>query len=101
MKSEDVDHIAHLARIALEPAERERITRQLDDILRYVGKLGELDTSGVEPMPYPIEIRDAFRSGRATPGLTREAALANAPKTEGLFFRVPRILEGGDACSSA
>ncbi len=95
MDRKDVEGIASLARLELSEEEIERIRLELGDILHYVSKLKELDTGGVEPMPYPIDIGNAFRAGRVAPALTRAEALAGAPKTEGLFFRVPRVIEPG------
>jgi aspartyl-tRNA(Asn)/glutamyl-tRNA(Gln) amidotransferase subunit C len=95
MERKDVEQIANLARLRLADDELERVRRQLGDILHYVSKLDELDVRGVEPTPYPIEIANAFREGRVAPALTRAEALSGAPKTEGLFFRVPKIIDAG------
>lgn len=98
MDRTDVAGIANLARLRLAEDELLRVQKQLGDILHYVSKLNELDVAGVEPTPYPIELGNAFRDGRVAPALTRAEALDQAPKTEGLFFRVPKIIEtGGDA----
>jgi aspartyl-tRNA(Asn)/glutamyl-tRNA(Gln) amidotransferase subunit C len=98
MDRNDVAGIANLARLRLSEDELERMRRELGNILDYVSKLNELDVRGVEPTPYPIEMGNSFREGRVAPALTRAEALSGAPKTEGLFFRVPKIIEpGGDA----
>ncbi len=89
---DEVLHVAQLARLSLEPAEIELFTRQLNDILAYVEKLQELDTTGVEPLAHVIPVFNAFREDTVTQGLPREAALDNAPAQEEGAFLVPRII---------
>ncbi len=89
---EEVLHVAHLARLSLGPAEVELFTRQLNDILAYVEKLQELDTTGVSPMAHVIPVFNAFREDEVKPGLPREQTLHNAPAREEGSFVVPRII---------
>ncbi len=89
---EEVLHVAQLARLALEPAEVELFTRQLNDILAYVEKLQELDTTGVTPMAHVLPVFNAFREDAVKTGLPREEALDNAPEREEGNFVVPRII---------
>jgi aspartyl-tRNA(Asn)/glutamyl-tRNA(Gln) amidotransferase subunit C len=89
---EEVLHVATLARLSLEPAEVELFTRQLNDILAYVEKLQELDTTDVPPLAHVIPVSNVFREDAVTPGLDREAALDNAPAREEGAFLVPRII---------
>ena len=91
----DVARVAKLSRLEVKPGELAAFTSQLRAILGYVNLLGEVDTAGVEPMAHAIELRDVLREDEPTPMLPREAALANAPATDGEFFLVPQIL-GGD-----
>jgi aspartyl-tRNA(Asn)/glutamyl-tRNA(Gln) amidotransferase subunit C len=65
----------------------------LGDILAYMEKLNELDTSNVEPMMHALPMTNVFREDEVQPSLDREAALMNAPKTDGEYFLVPRILD--------
>jgi len=90
---EEVEYVAHLARIALEPEEAEKFTGQLDQILQYFEKLAELDTSEVEPTRHAIAIVNAFREDEVKPSYDSGTALANAPARHGSFFRVPKIIE--------
>jgi aspartyl-tRNA(Asn)/glutamyl-tRNA(Gln) amidotransferase subunit C len=92
LTKEEVLHVAQLARLALEPGEVELFTRQLNDILAYVEKLQELDTSGVTPMAHVIPVFNAFREDEVKTGLDRDAALDNAPGREEGSFVVPRII---------
>jgi aspartyl-tRNA(Asn)/glutamyl-tRNA(Gln) amidotransferase subunit C len=89
----EVEHVARLARLELSEDEKERMTSQLDSILGYVDKLNALDTSQVEPTTTVIPMVSVMRDDVARPSLDREAALANAPDREDVFFRVPRIIE--------
>ncbi len=87
----EVDHVARLARLDLEPDERERLALQLGLVLEYVGRLAEVDLEGVEPT---IQARtNVFREDQPAPTLSPEVALANAPARQGDYFRIPRILE--------
>ena len=91
----DVAKVAHLARLRLGDEELDRITVQLGAILGYVERLSEVDTEGVEPLAHAVERTNVFREDVETPMLPREAALANAPKTDGRYFLVPQILDAG------
>lgn len=91
----DVEKVALLARLRLEDAELDAMTTQLGEILHYVERLSEVDTTDIEPMAQAVERTNVFREDVETPMLPREAALANAPKTDGQYFLVPPILEGG------
>ena len=92
LSREDVLHVAELARLSLGPEEVELFTRQLNDILAYVEKLQELDTSGVEPLAHVIPVFNAFREDEVREGLPLEEALENAPAREEGNFLVPRVI---------
>ncbi len=89
---EEVLHVADLARLSLLPEEIELFTRQLNDILAYVEKLQELDTTGVEPLAHVIPVFNVFREDVVSQGLDRDAALSNAPAREEGALVVPRII---------
>ena len=88
----EVLHVANLARLSLVPEEIELFTRQLNDILAYVSKLEELDTTGVEPLAHVIPVFNVFREDVVREGLDRDTALSNAPAREEGAFVVPRII---------
>lgn len=94
LSRDDVLKVAMLARLKLSEAEVERIAAQLGDVLNYVEVLNEIDTEDVEPMAHAVELSNVFREDVARESLPREAALANAPKSDGRYFLVPQILEG-------
>jgi aspartyl-tRNA(Asn)/glutamyl-tRNA(Gln) amidotransferase subunit C len=90
-----VRHVARLARLELTEAEVPRLVRDLSRILAHVDALARAD---VAPAPAtalgdPVPV-SALRPDVPAPGLTRAEALANAPDQDGVFFRVPRVLEG-------
>ena len=82
LTKEEVLHVAELARLSLRPEEVDLLTRQLNDILAYVEKLQEVDTSGVPPMAHAVQVYNVFR----------EDGLANAPAQEEGTFVVPRVI---------
>jgi aspartyl-tRNA(Asn)/glutamyl-tRNA(Gln) amidotransferase subunit C len=92
LSREEVLHVAELARLSLRPEEVELFTRQLNDILAYVQKLNELDTTGVAPLAHVIPLFNAFREDVAKESLPLEAALKNAPALEEGSFLVPRVI---------
>jgi aspartyl-tRNA(Asn)/glutamyl-tRNA(Gln) amidotransferase subunit C len=89
----DVKYVAHLARLALSPAEEEKLGAQLKNILGYIEKLKELDVSQIEPTAHAVPLVNVFRPDVTCPSLSNEDALRNAPaKANGLFI-VPKIVE--------
>lgn len=89
----EVEHVARLARLELSDDEKERMTTQLDAILGYMETLNTLDTADVEPTTTVIPMVSVMRDDEVRASLDREDALANAPEREGVYFRVPRIIE--------
>jgi aspartyl-tRNA(Asn)/glutamyl-tRNA(Gln) amidotransferase subunit C len=90
---EEVEHVAVLARLKFNEEEKERFTLQLNAILEYMEKLGELNTAQVEPTYHAVAQSNVFREDAVQPALPREVTLANAPDAEGGLFRVPKIIE--------
>jgi aspartyl-tRNA(Asn)/glutamyl-tRNA(Gln) amidotransferase subunit C len=86
---DEVLHVARLARLELSEPELERFAEQLNAILEAVGKVGELDLSGVEPTAHPLELANIWAEDEPRPSLTVEEALADAPDREDGAFRVP------------
>jgi aspartyl-tRNA(Asn)/glutamyl-tRNA(Gln) amidotransferase subunit C len=88
----DVEYIASLARLRFKDEELENFTHQLNDILKYVEKLNELDTENVEPLSHPVEGCNVFRKDELKPSIPTEEALKNAPSSTEEFFRVPKVI---------
>ena len=90
--AEEVREIALLARLALAEPEIARMTRDLDAILAHVDALKDLDTRDTEPMTHAVRFDCALRPDVAGEPLGVDEALRNAPRREGDYFQVPRIL---------
>lgn len=90
-----VAKVATLARLKLTDAEIDEYVGRLGAVLEYVHVLDELDTSNVEPLVHAFEMTNVFRVDEVQPSLPRAAALANAPKSDGRCFLVPRIIDAG------
>ena len=89
--TEDVLHVARLARLEIPAGEIEAVREQLGAILEAVGKVAELDLSDVEPTSHPLDLVNAWAEDEPRPSLEREAALANAPDARDGAFRVPSV----------
>lgn len=87
----DVEHVAKLARLELSEEEKEKFSKQLGDILKYVEQMNEVDTTGVEPMSHAIPMVNVMREDEVVSKHTKEELMANAPLKEDGFFRVPKI----------
>ncbi len=92
ISKKEVEYIANLARLKLTQQEIENYTHQLNDILEYMEKLNELDTSEVKPLSHPVENINVFRDDEIVPSVSREDALKNAPDSTEEFFKVPKII---------
>ena len=93
-----VKKVAGLARIALADGDAERLAPELNNILGWIEQLGEVDTTGVEPMtaviPNSLRLRaDVVDADPLTGGGIRDALMKNAPQAEHGFFTVPKVIE--------
>jgi aspartyl-tRNA(Asn)/glutamyl-tRNA(Gln) amidotransferase subunit C len=93
VSSEQVRHIAKLARIAMSDEEIERLVPELNNILGWIEQLGEVDTDGVEPLTAVIDQKLRLRDDVVTDGNIRDDILANAPDAQHGFFAVPKVIE--------
>lgn len=93
ISKEEVEHVAKLARLLVSEEEKDLLSRQLSNILSYVGKLNELNTKGIEPISHVIDIKNVFREDKVKESLLQDIALSNAPDKRDGFFRVPKIIE--------
>ncbi|HET7726808.1 MAG TPA: Asp-tRNA(Asn)/Glu-tRNA(Gln) amidotransferase subunit GatC [Candidatus Limnocylindrales bacterium] len=94
LSREDVEHVAHLARLGMSPEEIDRIRGELNHIIEQYTKLAELDTEHIPPTAQTIELENILRDDVARPSLPVDAVLANAPEREDDLFVVPAILGG-------
>ncbi len=89
----DVAYVARLARIKLTEDEANTVQKQLDDVLKYVEKLRELDVSGVDAAGNSLAAFNVFREDVSRDWLTAEQALSNAPRQANGLFVVPKVVE--------
>jgi aspartyl-tRNA(Asn)/glutamyl-tRNA(Gln) amidotransferase subunit C len=87
-----IDNLSNLARLEFNAAEKEEIKKDLQRMIHFVEKLGELDTAGVEPLLHMSPQTNVLRDDRIQGSVTREEALANAPATDGTYFKVPKVI---------
>ncbi|MGE0868654.1 MAG: Asp-tRNA(Asn)/Glu-tRNA(Gln) amidotransferase subunit GatC [Kofleriaceae bacterium] len=92
----EVEDIALLARIHLEPAEVEQMERELGAILDVFAALAAVDTAGVAPMTHAVPMNLALRDDEVAPSLPAETALRGTPKRDGDLIVVPAILPGSE-----
>jgi aspartyl-tRNA(Asn)/glutamyl-tRNA(Gln) amidotransferase subunit C len=90
---EQVEHVAHLARLGLSEEETDRLQQQLSAILGHMQIIDQLDTSAIPPTAQVIPVSSVMRDDVARPSLPVEDILKNAPRREGDFFKVPPVLE--------
>jgi len=101
---EEVERVAELANLDLEPDEKPRMQRDLNAILGYVAQLNELNTAGIEPMAQVSDLLDlgsdadaghgkALRPDGLRPSLDRGRVMEEAPETDGAFFKTPKVIE--------
>ncbi|MBN2331604.1 MAG: Asp-tRNA(Asn)/Glu-tRNA(Gln) amidotransferase subunit GatC [Deltaproteobacteria bacterium] len=91
--SDEVGHVARLARLAMSETELATYGSQLDGILGYVAKLNEIDTSGVQPTAHVISLATPYREDEPGVSFTHEEILANAPVRQEFYFQVPQVIE--------
>jgi aspartyl-tRNA(Asn)/glutamyl-tRNA(Gln) amidotransferase subunit C len=103
VSEKDVERVAELANLELTSSEKAAMLRDLNSVLAYFAQLNELDTSSVPPMAQvadqltiggePGANTQHLRPDEVAPSLSREQVMACAPDTDGIFFRVPKVIE--------
>ncbi|WP_308517204.1 Asp-tRNA(Asn)/Glu-tRNA(Gln) amidotransferase subunit GatC [Sphingomonas flavescens] len=91
--SQQVRHIAKLARIGMDDAQIEALVPELNNILGWVEQLAEVNTDGVEPLTAVIDQKLRLRDDVVNDGDIRDKVLANAPEAQHGFFAVPKVIE--------
>lgn len=88
-----VNNLANLARLQFNEVEKEMIKKDLEQMIGFVDKLKELDTSGVEPLLHMSDVVNVLREDKIQGSSSREEALKNAPDSDGSYFRVPKVIK--------
>jgi len=89
----DIDYVTKLANLELTPKEIKKFSKQLPQILEYVGKLSEVDTKNVSPLAHAAGLKNVWRKDEVIPSLTPQEALANAKETHNDLFKVKAIFD--------
>jgi aspartyl-tRNA(Asn)/glutamyl-tRNA(Gln) amidotransferase subunit C len=87
-----IDNLSNLARLEFNAAEKEEIKNDLQRMIHFVEKLGELDTTGVEPLLHMSPETNVLREDIPQGSVSREDALSTAPATDGTYFKVPKVI---------
>lgn len=90
---EALHKIAHLARLELNPDTETSMMASLEGVLTWMEQLNEIDTTGVEPLIHISQEMNVMREDVAMQTISHEQGLANAPKRDEQFFRVPKVIE--------
>lgn len=93
ISKEEVEKLAHLARLEFSEEEKLSMQADMDKILGFVDKINELDLEGVEPLVYLNEDRNIMRADKVEQRITKDEALKNSPAKDSDYFRVPKVLK--------
>jgi aspartyl-tRNA(Asn)/glutamyl-tRNA(Gln) amidotransferase subunit C len=93
ISDETIEYVGILAKLELSAEEKEQAKADMGRMLDYIDKLGELDTTGVEPLSHVFPVQNVFREDVVTNSDMREELLGNAPEQKDGMFMVPRTFE--------
>lgn len=93
LSASEVEKIAHLARLGINPADVPAYARNLSNIIGLVEQMQAVDTSGIEPMAHPLEAVARLRADAVTEFDQRDHFQANAPQVAAGLYLVPKVLE--------
>jgi aspartyl-tRNA(Asn)/glutamyl-tRNA(Gln) amidotransferase subunit C len=87
-----VNHLAHLSRLNVAPEKMDKLVTDMQDLVVFVEQLNALDTTGTDPLMHMGDAVNVLRKDEVNGSITREAALSNAPESDGAFFKVPKVI---------
>jgi aspartyl-tRNA(Asn)/glutamyl-tRNA(Gln) amidotransferase subunit C len=90
---EDVKHVAHLARVAIDEAEARAVLSQINDVFKLIAEMQAVDTRGVEPMSHALDIVQRLREDAVTESDQHALFQSVAPQVEGDLYLVPKVIE--------
>ncbi len=90
---ETLKKIAHLARVEIDPKDEDDLIKDLEQIVSWVEKLDQLDTSDVAPLTHMSFEKNVLREDIAFNSLPKEKGLKNAPDHDNDHFKVPKVLK--------
>ena len=93
VNNELVTHLAHLSKLNVAPEKMDKLVKDMQDLVVFVAQLNVLDTTGIMPLMHMGDAINVLRADEVGGSITREAALQNAPETDGVFFKVPKVIQ--------
>lgn len=87
-----IENLSKLARLSFNAAEAAEIKSDLQQMITFIEKLNEVDTTGVEPLLHMSTNTDILREDEVSGSITRAEGLSNAPASDGVFFMVPKVI---------
>jgi aspartyl-tRNA(Asn)/glutamyl-tRNA(Gln) amidotransferase subunit C len=93
INEDTVKYVAHLARIDLSPKELEKLSHELKEILEFIDRLTKVDIKDIAPTSHILPVNNVLREDNPAASLPSDRALDNAPKRQGSFFSVPKVIE--------
>ncbi len=87
-----VSHLAHLSRLNVAPEKMDKLVADMQDLVVFVEQLNNLDTTGTAPLMHMGDNFNILRVDEVAGSISREAALKNAPDSDGAFFKVPKVI---------
>ncbi len=93
LSKQDIEYIAHLARLEVTEAEIPAYTEKLGKIIDFIDELGAADTGDLLPMAHPLEMSQRLRADEVTEINERDRYQENAPQTQDGLYVVPRVVE--------
>jgi aspartyl-tRNA(Asn)/glutamyl-tRNA(Gln) amidotransferase subunit C len=93
LSREDIEYIAHLARLEVGEADVPAYADKLGRIIEFIDELGQADTADLVPMAHPLDMSQRLRVDEVTESDERDRFQANAPETANGLYVVPRVVE--------
>ena len=93
LDNQTIERMAHLARLEVSEEEKVSLLKDMENILSFMEKLNELDTSGVEPLIYLTDEINVFREDKASIDIQPTEALQNAPHHDNSYFKVAKVID--------
>ena len=87
-----IEDLALLSRLHFSDAEKESIKKELKQMIEFVDKLGEVEVEGIEPLMHMSDATNRLREDEVKGSVSREEAMKNAPESDGIYFRVPKVI---------
>jgi len=87
-----ISHLAHLSRLNVAPEKMDKLVIDMQDLVLFVEQLNELDTTGTEPLMHMGDAVNVLRTDEIGGSISRSEALKNAPASDGIFFKVPKVI---------